>query len=101
MRSSASIGRLLSAAMVRNRGRGVIGCSAIRMIIIPLVILCLYAFCLLGSDFAPALPGYEFQFPRDHGSHDQYRTEWWYYTGHLRSENGHRYGLAVTFFRSG
>src|SRR5438128_7556499 len=65
----------------------------------------LSAFCLLhsalGSDFAPALPGYEFQFPRDHGSHDQYRTEWWYYTGHLRTENGHRYGFEVTFFRVG
>ena len=59
------------------------------------------AFCLLLSDFQPALSGYEFQFPRDHGSHDEYRTEWWYYTGHLRTDNGHRYGFEVTFFRVG
>ena len=61
----------------------------------------LSALCFLFSDFAPALPGYEFQFPRDHGAHDEYRTEWWYYTGHLRTDSGHRYGFEVTFFRVG
>ncbi|HEX7151501.1 MAG TPA: lipocalin-like domain-containing protein [Thermoanaerobaculia bacterium] len=54
-----------------------------------------------ASDFKLALPGYEFQFPRDHGSHDEYRTEWWYYTGHLRTESGRRFGFEVTFFRVG
>ena len=48
-----------------------------------------------------ALPGYEFAFPRDHGAHPEYRTEWWYYTGHLRTESGRRYGFEVTFFRVG
>jgi predicted secreted hydrolase len=61
------------------------------------------ACCLLpsafASDFRLALPGYEFQFPRDHGSHPDYRTEWWYYTGHLRTASGKRYGFEVTFFR--
>ncbi|HCE03228.1 MAG TPA: hypothetical protein DEQ98_08295, partial [Acidobacteria bacterium] len=28
-----------------------------------------------------AEPGYTLQFPRDHGSHPEYRIEWWYYTG--------------------
>src|SRR5712691_6011546 len=41
-----------------------------------------------ASDFLPALPGYEFEFPRDHGTHDEYRTEWWYYTGHLQGASG-------------
>ena len=58
-------------------------------------------FALWQAVFQPALPGYDFQFPRDHGSHDEYRTEWWYYTGHLRTDNGHRYGFEVTFFRVG
>ena len=58
-------------------------------------------FCFLPADFAPALPGYEFSFPRDHGSHDEYQTEWWYYTGHLRTDSGRRYGFEVTFFRVG
>lgn len=55
-----------------------------------------------GRDgFLLALPGWEFEFPRDHGSHDGYRTEWWYYTGHLRTWEGRRYGFEVTFFRVG
>ena len=58
-------------------------------------------FLWLLSDFAPALPGYDFQFPRDHGAHNAYRTEWWYYTGHLQTDSGHRYGFEVTFFRVG
>ena len=48
-----------------------------------------------------ALPGYEFAFPRDHGAHPEYKTEWWYYTGHLRTAEGRRYGFEVTFFRVG
>lgn len=62
------------------------------------------AFCVLGSsasDFRLATPGYEFVFPRDHGSHPDYRTEWWYFTGHLRTQSGRRYGFEVTFFRVG
>ena len=51
--------------------------------------------------FQPALPGYEFSFPRDHGTHDEYRTEWWYYTGHLETDDGKRYGFELTFFRVG
>src|SRR5688572_27882623 len=62
------------------------------------------AFCILhsafASDFKAAAPGYEFQFPRDHGSHPEYQTEWWYYTGHLRTESGRRFGFEVTFFRT-
>ncbi|MGZ8708737.1 MAG: lipocalin-like domain-containing protein [Thermoanaerobaculia bacterium] len=63
--------------------------------------LTLLLFLLLAPAFKPALPGYEFVFPRDHGSHPEYRTEWWYYTGHLRTESGRRYGFEVTFFRAG
>jgi predicted secreted hydrolase len=40
-------------------------------------------------------------FPRDHGPHPEYQTEWWYYTGNLQSENGQRWGYQLTFFRSG
>jgi predicted secreted hydrolase len=39
-------------------------------------------------------------FPKDHGSHPGYRTEWWYYTGNLLAESGDRYGYQLTFFRS-
>ncbi|MBI5442624.1 MAG: carotenoid 1,2-hydratase [Deltaproteobacteria bacterium] len=40
-------------------------------------------------------------FPRDHGSHPEYRTEWWYFTGILRGPGGERFGYELTFFRQG
>lgn len=51
------------------------------------------------SEAEPALPGYKFSFPRDEAAHDSYKTEWWYYNGHLKSESGHDYGYELTFFR--
>lgn len=48
-----------------------------------------------------ALPGYTWQFPRDHGAHPAYKTEWWYYTGHLESDTGQRFGYQFTLFQSG
>jgi predicted secreted hydrolase len=53
------------------------------------------------TDYRLAEPGWIFEFPRDHGSHPEFQTEWWYYTGHLRTESGKRYGFEVTFFRVG
>lgn len=51
--------------------------------------------------FEPALAGYQYKFPRDHGSHPTYHTEWWYYTGHLHAKNGRSFGFELTFFRRG
>ena len=39
-------------------------------------------------------------FPKDHGPHTDYRTEWWYYTGNLTDDHGQRFGFQLTFFRS-
>lgn len=55
----------------------------------------------VDSFYKKALPGYKFAFPRDHASHEAFKTEWWYYTGHLKSEDGQKYGYELTFFRSG
>lgn len=52
-----------------------------------------------ASQFRPATAGYQFQFPRDHGSHPAFRTEWWYYTGHLQATDGRTFGFELTFFR--
>jgi predicted secreted hydrolase len=49
--------------------------------------------------FARALKPRKFSFPLDHGAHDQYRTEWWYFTGNLSSVEGRRFGYELTFFR--
>jgi predicted secreted hydrolase len=56
-----------------------------------------------GADFPyrDALPGYHYSFPRDHFEHRDFRTEWWYYTGNLRSSDGKRFGFELVFFRQG
>jgi predicted secreted hydrolase len=54
-----------------------------------------------AAEYQVALPGYHYQFPRDHFDHPDYQTEWWYYTGNLKSADGHRFGFELTFFRQG
>jgi predicted secreted hydrolase len=66
-------------------------------------VLGLIAAFFLASSFAykVAVPGRELSFPKEHFSHPDFRTEWWYYTGHLEAEEGGKYGFQVTFFRFG
>lgn len=45
-------------------------------------------------------PGVALAFPQDHGAHPDYRTEWWYVTGWLRTRDGADLGFQVTFFRT-
>lgn len=52
-----------------------------------------------ATSFRRALPGYTYRFPRDHSSHPEYQTEWWYYTGHLKTGAGRRFAYELTFFR--
>jgi len=59
------------------------------------------AFAIAAEGFAIPQQGRQFQFPRDHGSHPEFRTEWWYVTGHLDAANGQRFGFQATFFRQG
>jgi predicted secreted hydrolase len=40
----------------------------------------------------------EFTFPADHGAHREFRNEWWYITGNVKSESTDL-GFHVTFFR--
>lgn len=49
--------------------------------------------------FARALRPRPFAFPRDHGPHPAFRTEWWYYTGNLAAAGDRRFGFQLTFFR--
>jgi predicted secreted hydrolase len=53
-----------------------------------------------AEGFAIPQPGRKFEFPRDHGSHPEFKIEWWYVTGHLFTESQARYGFQATFFRS-
>jgi len=79
----------------RSRRQRLTGCGllAITLLIMP--------FSVGAAGFSPALPGYRFAFPHDHGPHAAYQTEWWYYTGRLTANSGRSYGYQLTFFRRG
>ena len=59
----------------------------------------------LGARAAPddgfqrALPGRPLVLPADHASHPETRTEWWYFTGPIRTEDGREFGVQATWFR--
>jgi predicted secreted hydrolase len=53
------------------------------------------------QEFRLATEGYRYAFPRDHGAHEEFRTEWWYYTGQLTAKDGRPFGYQLTFFRRG
>lgn len=54
-----------------------------------------------AEDWARALTPWSWQFPRDHGAHPEFKTEWWYLTGNLQDTTGNAYGYQLTFFRHG
>ena len=52
------------------------------------------------SGFKKAIEPRTFSFPADHGPHDGYAVEWWYFTGNLTASNGRELGYQFTLFRS-
>ncbi len=52
------------------------------------------------DDYPQVRRGASLKFPRDHGSHPQFRVEWWYITGWLRAKEGGEFGMQITFFRN-
>jgi predicted secreted hydrolase len=69
-------------------------------------VLALVFLLLLGAaapasaPYAVVKPGVALRFPADHGAHPEFRTEWWYVTGWLKTEKGEDLGFQVTFFRT-
>ena len=55
---------------------------------------------LAAPGFAVVKPGVPIIFPRDHGAHPDFRTEWWYVTGWLKTARGENLGFQITFFRT-
>ena len=56
----------------------------------------------LGGDatgYSRACEPREFNFPDDHAAHPDFRNEWWYVTGNLRSTDDIDFGFHATFFR--
>jgi predicted secreted hydrolase len=64
------------------------------------LVLLLFVAVTAQAQFRQALPGYEFEFPRDHFAHAEFELEWWYYTGNVSTADGHRFGFELTFFRN-
>jgi len=64
----------------------------------------------LQADSTPASPAepwqraigaWPWQFPRDHGAHPNFKTEWWYFTGNLEDGTKRKFGYQLTLFRQG
>ncbi|MEM9908330.1 MAG: lipocalin-like domain-containing protein, partial [Cyanobacteria bacterium P01_D01_bin.44] len=55
----------------------------------------------ISEGFARVSEPKTLKFPQDLGPHDEYQTEWWYYTGNLETEAGREFGYQLTFFRRG
>ncbi len=51
------------------------------------------------SGYARAIGPREWRFPADHGPHPDFQTEWWYYTGNLKTAEGRHFGFQFTIFR--
>ena len=64
-------------------------------ILIGLGIIC------LAPDWKSAEPGWRYEFPRDQHSHNDFKTEWWYFTGNLLDPVGKRLGYELNFFCQG
>lgn len=52
------------------------------------------------EDFSKAVEKRKFVFPDDQGPHPDFRTEWWYFTGNLVSDEGKEFGYQFTIFRT-
>jgi predicted secreted hydrolase len=62
----------------------------------------------LGADLATAPEAWQraigpwaWNFPRDHGAHPAFKSEWWYFTGNLRDAGQRHFGYQLTIFRQG
>lgn len=52
------------------------------------------------TGFLKALEKIKFEFPKDHGLHKGFQTEWWYFTGNLKTDDNKLFGYQFTIFRS-
>jgi len=62
--------------------------------------LCYPALALSQVKYPKVAATHSLQFPRDHGAHPDFRQEWWYLTGWLKTAKGEDLGFQITFFRA-
>jgi len=78
--------------------------SLLRLLSFLAVMGCLYDgtfMTVYANEWGQAIGPWKWVFPRDHGSHPEFRTEWWYFTGNLTDSFKKRFGYQLTFFRQG
>ena len=54
--------------------------------------------CRWLAQYRTALPGYRYEFPRDHFNHPDFQTEWWYYTGNREIRRRPSFRLRTDIF---
>jgi predicted secreted hydrolase len=52
------------------------------------------------TGYPDVTPGRAIEFPRDEGSHPEFRVEWWYVTGWINGADKRERGFQITFFRA-
>ncbi len=78
---------------IEHRTLWVMGVAAMAVVVVlPLMAV---------DEWQVAQEDYVWSFPEDHWAREAYKTEWWYFTGHLEAETGERFGYQFTFFRVG
>jgi predicted secreted hydrolase len=75
------------------------GLAGLVILFVTCIYCCQYVFAQGACEFLAVEGPCYFTFPADHGFHPGYRTEWWYYTGNLESDDQKQYGFQLTFFR--
>lgn len=75
-------------------------CAALLSLAVLLFAASFLTLAASGPVYPLVQEGVPLEFPRDHGAHPAYRTEWWYITGRVRSDTGQVLGIQLTFFRS-
>jgi predicted secreted hydrolase len=72
-----------------------------------LAVILLFALNLHADPPSPVEPwqraigAWSWFFPRDHGAHPNFKTEWWYFTGNLHDAAQRKFGYQLTLFRQG
>lgn len=70
-------------------------------IIVALILLHTATQLTAQSPWKQATEPHPWSFPKDHGNHPDYRTEWWYFTGNVLNAAKEALAYQLTFFRQG
>ena len=85
---------------MKVRGRGLVGAARWGALAFLLCLPVMAIPLIAAAQGTPVRAGYvPVEIPRDEGVHDS-AIEWWYFTGHLATADGQRYGFEYVIFRA-